>query len=101
MYWKLPFPQYKCLTASDTYPILKYKFKLHSNRLEAACDFLNIPSKKHKIKPDIWLAMLTGNRRRMQKSLSYIKTHCIEDVVALEELWARISPYSRLASTSI
>jgi hypothetical protein len=99
--WGLPFPEHKCLYVADTYPILRNKFKLHSNRLETACDFFDIPAKKHKLNSDIWLNMITGNRKLMQKSLDYILIHCVEDVLALEQLWKKISRFTRLGKNSI
>lgn len=99
--WGLPFPQHKMLYVSDTYPILKNKFKLHSNRLETACDFFNIPSKAHKLRSDIWLDMITGNTKRMTRAIQYIKKHNIEDVESLEKLWLKIYKYTKLANTSI
>lgn len=99
--YRLPFPEYKFMSVSDTYPILKNKFKLHSNRLETACDFFGIPSKKHKLNSDIWLMMITGNRKLMTKAINYILVHNIEDVISLEALWKRIAKYTKLNKTSI
>lgn len=99
--WGLPFPEHKCMYVADTYPILKNKFKLHSNRLETACDFFGIPAKKHKLNSDIWLNMITGNKKLMQKSLDYILVHNVEDVLSLEELWKKINKFTRLGKTSI
>jgi len=101
VYWGLPFPEYKFLFVSDTYNILKNKFKLHSNRLETACDFFHIPAKKHKLNSDIWLLMITGNPKLMKKALDYIMVHNIEDVISLERLWKKISKFTRIAKTSI
>ena len=99
--WGLKFPEHKCMYVGDTYPILRNKFKLHSNRLETACDFFDIPSKKHKLNSDIWLMMITGNKKLMQKALDYILVHNIEDVISLEMLWKKISPFTKLGKTSI
>jgi len=99
--WGLPFPEYKMLHVSDTYPILKNKFKLHRNRLETACDFFGIPAKEHKLNPDIWLMMITGNRKKMKTALAYILKHNVEDVLSLEALWKKIYKYTRLVNTSI
>ena len=99
--WGLKFPEYKCQYVSDTYPILKNKFRLHSNRLETACDFFGIDSKGHKLKPDIWLKMITGNKKLMKQALDYIMVHNKEDVVSLELLWNKISKYTRIGKTSI
>jgi uncharacterized protein YprB with RNaseH-like and TPR domain len=99
--WGLPFPEHKCLFVGDTYPILRNKFKLHSNRLETACDFFDIPSKGHKMNPDIWLKMITGNKKLMQKAIDYILIHNVEDVISLEMLWKKISKYTKLGKMSI
>lgn len=99
--FNLPFPEYKFCNVSDTYPILRNKFKLHSNRLETACDFFGIPSKGHRLNPKVWLRMLSGNVSKMQQSIKYILKHNIEDVVSLEALWLRISKYANMAKTSI
>lgn len=98
--WGLPFPKHKCLFVGDTYPILKNKFKLHSNRLETACDFFGIPSKGHKLNPDIWLYMITGNRKLMKKAIDYILVHNREDVESLEKLWKKISKFTPLGKHS-
>lgn len=99
--WGLDFPGYKFLNVSDTYPILKNKFKLHSNRLETACEFFGIPCKQHKLNSDIWLDMITGNKKRMQGAISYILQHNVEDCLSLEALWKKISPYVKIGNTSI
>ena len=99
--WGLEFPEYKMLYASDTYPILKNKFKLHSNRLEVACDFFDIPSKQHKLNTDIWLKMITGNPKMMKQAIDYILTHNKEDVFSLEALWKKINGYANITKTSI
>lgn len=99
--WGLPFPEYKCLYVSDTHPILRNKFKLHSNRLETACDFFGIPAKEHKLNSDVWLDMITGNKRKMQKALNYILVHNQEDVISLELLWKKIAKFTKIGKTSI
>lgn len=100
-YWRLPFPQYKFIYITDTWNILKNKFRLHSNRLESACEFFHIPAKQHKLKPDVWLKMITGNPKLMQEALDYIMKHNVEDVVSLERLWKRISKYTLVGKRSI
>lgn len=101
VYWKLSFPEYKSNFVSDTYPILKNRFRLHSNRLETACDFFGIPSKGHKLKPSVWLKMITGNKKLMKEALKYILTHNIEDVYSLKALWDKTNKYARIGRTSI
>ena len=93
----LDFPLYKEIKGVDTCTILWKKFKLHSNRLAAACNFFGIPSKEHPIKQDIWITALGGNK----KSLSYILTHCREDVKSLEALYHKISDHHNTINKSI
>lgn len=99
--WGLDFPEHKFMYVSDTHSILKKKFKLHSNRLETACDFFGIPAKEHKLNPEIWLKMITGNKKLMKGALEYILTHNVEDVLSLEALYKRISRYVPLSKVSI
>lgn len=99
--WNLPFPEHKFCFQSDTWVIARNKFKFHSNRLETICDFFGIPSKKHKMNPDVWLKMITGNPKVMQEALDYILVHNVEDVLSLEALWKKISKYSNVAKASI
>lgn len=99
--WGLDFPEYKFMSANDTYSVLKAKFKLHSNRMETACEFFDIPAKGHKMKPDIWLKMITGNPKLMKQALAYIMKHNIEDVYSTEALWKRIEKYSLKGNRSI
>lgn len=91
------FPLYKEIQVSDTWSILKYKFNLHRNRLETACDYFDIPSKGHRLNADVWIGALGGNK----KDLDYIFTHNKEDVISLEALWNRISPYINKGVRSI
>lgn len=101
VYHDLDFPAYGSLYVSDTYPILRNKFRSHSNRLETVCDFFGIPAKEHKLKPEIWLEMITGNKKRMQRALQYILLHNVEDVLSTEKLWKRIAPYTKIGRTSV
>ena len=97
IFHKLDFPQYQEVKHTDVYDITKRKLNLHSKRLEVICDFFNIAAKEHKMKPAIWNRCGAGH----QKSLDYVLTHNIEDVVSLEELYHRIKDYARKTDTSI
>lgn len=102
VYWGIKnFPLYKAKSISDTWVILRNKFKLHSNRLGTACDFFSIEAKNHPMKPEIWAEMVTGNRKRMEHCLNYIMRHNIEDVNSLKQLYNKIQQYSNRANTSI
>lgn len=97
VYWNTYFPLFKEIKGTDTYPILKYKFKLHSNRLEAACEFFGIPSKGHRLSPNIWIKALSGDK----KSIRWILDHNREDVISLESLYSRIGEHSNAVKGSI
>jgi len=99
--WGLKFPVYKRLFVTDTHTILKNKFCLHRNSQEVACDFFKIPAKQHRLKPDIWVRMLSGNPKSIQKTLDYVLQHNKEDVISLEKLYKKISPYAPSSKTSI
>ena len=101
VFWGLDFPEYKDICISDTWVMLKNKFKLHSNRLETACSFLGIEAKGHKMKPEIWAALNTGNPKLWKPAMKYILVHNIEDVVSLRKLYIKISKYSNNTKTSI
>jgi len=97
----LNFPQPGMLLISDTYPVLRNKMRLHSNRLQTACDFFGIESKGHKLTPEIALSMFTGNKKKMAAALRYYMVHNVEDVIATEKLWKRIGKYTRITNTSV
>jgi len=97
----LKFPEYKFQYLSDTWVILKNKFKLGSNRLGSACGFFGIESKQHPLNYDMWQLLLTGRRRYIEKAVRYILVHCREDVASSEKLWHKIKHFTKLGKTSI
>lgn len=97
VFWGIDFPIYKELKVLDLYPIIKKKFKLHNNRLQTACDFFGIPSKGHRLNPDIWLRAMTGDK----KALDFILLHNREDVKSTEDLYHKVIKYSNISNTSI
>ena len=99
--WGIEFQKHRDLFVSDTYPILKNKFKLRSNRLQAACQLFEIKSKGHPLDLHIWAKMQSGNKRMINEALKYIMSHNIEDVESLEALWEKISPYTQIGRSSI
>jgi len=99
--WGIHFPEYGFHYISDTYNILKAKFRLHSNRLESACKLFNIPAKEHKLDPTIWSEMISCNQKRIKKAIKYILQHNIEDVYSLRALYKKIWRYARNPKRSI
>lgn len=97
VYWGLDFPAYGSIKQSDTWLIMRRKFKIHSNRLQSACDFFNIPAKGHPMKQEIWLKAFQGDK----SALKYMGLHCREDVLSTEGLWHKIKDYTLKSKTSI
>lgn len=92
----IPFPGYGEHYVIDTWDIFKGKFRGHSNRLQAWCEFFDIPAKEHKLSPAIWHRAQVG----CQKSLDHILEHCKEDVVSTEQVFKKIRHYVREGKTS-
>ena len=95
--WGLDFPAYRDLWQTDVYFIAKANLLLHSTRLEQVCKLLDIPSKEHKLEPDIWQMAQAGH----EESLDWIHTHCMEDVISLEAVYKRLQKYTVPAKRSI
>ena len=95
--WGLNFPSYRDLWATDVYYIAKANLLLHSTRLMHVCDLLGIPSKGHKLDPDIWQKAQSGH----VPSLEWIFQHCSEDVISLEMAHERLKKYTLPAKRSI
>ena len=93
----LPFPEYGDEFLTDVFDLVKGKLRLHRNRLETACDLLDIPAKGHRLNPDVWLKAMAGS----QDALDYIQIHCDEDVISLEAVYKRLQGFGRLTKTSI
>lgn len=93
----LDFPPIGSLFHSDLYYTVRGKLKLYRNRLEVACDQFKIPSKGHRLTPEVWMAAQTGD----QKAIDYILQHNVEDVESLEALWRKLGGHFRLNKTSV
>ena len=97
LYWGLDFPDYKSLVVTDCYDIVKAKLRLHRNRLESVCDAFDIPSKEHRLTPEVWVRAMAGDK----KSLDYILKHNREDVISLEAVWKKLERFARNSKVSI
>ena len=66
----------------------RFKWKIHSNRLESVLDHLGAPDEftKTRIKPYHWVRALQGHK----SSMDYIVHHCKQDVKALDWVFDRI-----------
>lgn len=97
LHHKVAFPLYKTVQHSDVYNLVKYKLKLHRSRLETACQFFNIPSKGHRLNPEVWNKAMCGDK----ESLDYIVQHCSEDVESLEALYKILQPFASVGRASL
>lgn len=93
----IDFPEYGQLFHNDLYYNIRYKFKLHSNRLENACRVLLGKTEKTHVDPNIWLKALRGSK----KELDWILDHCQRDVRDLERLYDKVHIFKGKANTSI
>jgi uncharacterized protein YprB with RNaseH-like and TPR domain len=93
----IDFPPFGSVFHTDAYYAVRSKLKLHSNRLEAACTALGIPSKGHRLSPMLWRDAGVGDR----KALAHVLAHNKEDVESLELLWKRLEGCFRATKTSI
>lgn len=96
-YFNYQYPKYKDILHTDCYHIVKTKLKIHSNRLETACNFLNIPSKKHRLSGVVWVNACAGKK----KYLDFIFEHNKEDVISLQNLYKRLERYYKKTKRSI
>jgi len=93
----LDFPSFGEIVMEDLFPVIKYKFKLRSNRLDSALEALLGSSKKTRWLWRHWLRAVQGNK----ESLDYIEDHCIKDTQEMKRLYQKIYKFSRKASTSL
>ncbi len=97
IYYGLDFPLYKDIKVTDMWDAAKNKLNLHSRRLEAVCEFYNIPAKKHPLKPSLWIDVMSGKK----KALDWVWEHNKEDVISLEAVYNLLTPYMAKSNTSI
>jgi uncharacterized protein YprB with RNaseH-like and TPR domain len=87
----LDFPAFGKKYQNDVYYSVKSKLSLHSNRLQTVCEFFNIPSKGHKMNPNVWQNAMAGQ----QSALDFIKLHNLEDVISTEAVWKKIHGFTK------
>lgn len=86
-------PRLPDLKVVDPCSILFRKFKMQSNSLAAAIDFLELREKKTPLSVSVWMdAILNGSKVALDK----IEKHCIQDVKALEGVFNAVKPYIKL-----
>lgn len=91
------FPVWKQIYGFDTYPTVRNKFKIHSNRLDAWAKFLNCPIQKTELDGNAWNMATYAD----EKALKYILEHNKNDVLILEWVHKRIEKYANVSRSSI
>lgn len=92
----IDFPLYGTLIHNDLYYIVRNKFKIGRNSLDAACKSLLGYSTKTHLEPDYWINATTGD----QKSLNYIFEHNKQDVLLTEALHDKIIGFRKRSDLS-
>jgi DNA polymerase elongation subunit (family B) len=81
----------------DTYPIAKYKLRLHNNRLDSIADAIGVTIKKTPLSPHIWALASVGH----PESLEYIEIHNKRDVQILERVHQKLKSVEKPGFHSI
>lgn len=93
----LDFPGFGEIIMEDLYPVVRYKFRLKSNRLDSACEALLGTSNKTRWLWKHWLKAIQGN----PESLAYIEDHCIRDTQETKRLYQKIFKFNKKGSASL
>jgi hypothetical protein len=94
---KIDFPAYGTIFQSDTWVILKRKFKLSRNSLENGCKKLIGRSRKDRLSLSIKHGCLRGEKWAINLS----RKHCENDVLDLVELFKATNRFMRRTNSSI
>lgn len=94
---KIDFPSYGMLFQSDTWVILKKKFKLSRNSLENGCRKLIGQT----LKDHLSLSIKHGCLRGEKWAIDLSRKHCKQDVLDLINLFGATSKFMRRTKTSI
>lgn len=90
-------PQKAELYVKDTYPLVKKKLKLQSNRLANVSEVLGIKEKKSPVTPRMWQLARIGDK----KALDYVDEHNKRDVEVLELVHQKLKCIDNTPYTSI
>ena len=93
----LEFPIYKQYVQSDTWMILKKKFKLSRNSLDNGVKKLTGKSNKNHLSLNMKHAMIQGKKWAQD----YCLDHNLRDIRDTERLYLKIAPYMNKTRTSI
>lgn len=93
----IPFPEFKSLYHTDLYYVARAKLALHSNRLQAVCEYFGIPAKEHRMTPDLWQRAGAGQEEALQDILF----HCREDVISTDMVFDLLLKHTQLQRRSV
>lgn len=82
-------PMFPDLQTMDTLKLSKKGFYFNSNRLDYIAKFLGV-GRKIKTAPDLWMRILLKNDK---KAMDEMVKYCKQDVVVLENVYKKLSPY--------
>jgi len=97
LYHDIPFPAYKDLYHTDLLYAARQKFRLSSNRLEAVCQYFEIPAKGHKMTPKLNNELQAGK----QEAINDVLEHCKEDVWSTNEVFKMLLKHMMITKRSI
>ena len=97
LYQNIDFPGYKDLYTTDMYFICRSKFRIHSNRLGAICEFFGIEAKNHPMNPELWRRSGAGEKEALEEVL----THCKEDVESTDKVYQMLLKHMMITKRSI
>jgi len=97
LYHKIDFPAYRDLYHTDLLYASRQKLKLSSNRLEAVCQYFEIPAKHHKMTPRLNNELQAGK----QEAIDDVLEHCKEDVWSTNEVYKMLLDHMLITKRSI
>ena len=97
LYHKIKFPAYRDLYHTDLLYISRQKLKLSSNRLEAVCQYFEIPAKHHRMTPKLNNELQAGK----QEAIDDVLEHCKEDVWSTNEVFKMLLEHMLISQRSI
>lgn len=97
LYHKIDFPAYRDLYHLDLLYVSRSKLRLHSNRLEKVCEYLEIPAKSHPMTPKLNMECGAGKPEALQTVLE----HCKEDVWSTNEVFKILLNHMLVSKRSI
>ena len=97
LYHEINFPAYRDLYHTDLLYVSRQKLRLSSNRLEAVCQYFEIPAKGHKMTPKLNNELQAGK----PEAIDTVLKHCEEDVWSTNEVFVKMLDHMLITKRSI